>query len=507
MALQKAVASSVKTPGVYLSINMLGGSANPGTAARRALLMAPKGSAGNITANTEVRRCNGASDVSIALGAGTPGHLAAKRFFLKNPLGSLDVVAPTASAGAAATATQTFTGPATENSTIRFRIHGRTIEVSWLSGESAATFVARAVAAINQLSDDLFVIASDAGSGSILYTAKVNGPWGNDVRLYAAIYTGGGGIAVSVNPTNATGGTTEPSFATAFATVSATQYRRIICCLSNADATDTTSSSNAERLANHIAQYLTGRGAKLQVGVVGHTGSTANAKAGAIDRNSTSIEYVLGRSWDDLPGELAGDEAGDALAGLSLRANYNRIGNPTTLYGPRDIVTNKLSDAETEDLLSNGVTPLDVDALTGARFLVEPITTHSVSTGAPDYRAYHLSDIDAMYEVVDGLRVALPQEFPNASVTQDLAAGGDPLPAGVVERRDVEAFTVSYLRGWARQGVLASNRLDAAIAGTDPGGALAVEIDDIDEAQVNIFLPLAIIKPLAKFGVAANKVA
>jgi phage tail sheath gpL-like len=507
MALQKAVASSAKTPGVYLSLNLLGGAANTGTAARRALLMAPKGSAGNITANTEVRRCFGPTDVGIALGTGTIGHLAAKRFFLKYPNGSLDVVAPTASAGAAATATQTFTGPATENTTIRFRVHGRTIEVTWLSGESAATFVARAVTAINQLTDDLFMTASDAGSGSILYTAKVAGPWGNDVRLNASIYAGGAGVVITANPAGASGGTTEPSFATAFTTVSASKYRRIIVCLSNADATDTSSSSNAERLALHIAQYIQGRGARLQFGVVGHTGTTSNAKAGAIDRNSASIEYVLGRGWDDLPGELAGDEAGDALAGLEQRANYNRIGNPNTLYGPRDVVANKLSDAEIEDLLANGVTPLDVDSLTGARYLVEPITTHSLFLGNPDYRAYHVSDIDAVYEIADGLQIALPQEFPNASITPDQAAGADPLPANVVELRDVRNFITSYLRGWARQGVVQSNRLEAAIAGTDPGGSLGIEIDDTDGSQVNVFLPLAIIKPLAKFGIVVSKVA
>lgn len=507
MALQKAVASSTKTPGVFISINMLGAAANPGTAPLRTLLMAPKSSAGNIAANTEVRRCFGPNDVATALGAGTIGHLASKRFFQKFPLGSLDVVAPTASAGAAATATQTFTGPATENTTIRFRVHGRTVEVAWLSGESAATFVARAVTTINQQSDDLFVTASDAGSGSILYTAKVNGPWGNDVRLYAAIYSGGGGVAVSVNPANATGGTTEPSFATALTLVSVSEYARIIACLSNADATDATSSSNGERLGNHLATYGAGRGAKLQVGVIGHTGTTSNAKAGAIDRNSTVMQYVLGRAWDDLPGELAGEQAGGALAAVSIRANFNRIGELSNLYGPRDVVTNKLSDAETEDLLSNGVSPLDVDALTGARYLVEPITTHSLNGSNPDYRAYHLSDTDSMFSVVRGLRAALPEEFPNASISPDLPAGADPLPAGVVELRDVRGFVVSFLRGQARGGVVDSVRLDAAIDGTDPEATLGVEIDDTDGSQVNLFLPLAIIKPLAKFSLVASKVA
>jgi phage tail sheath gpL-like len=499
----KAVASNVKTPGFYLTINLLGPAQNPGLAALRALIMAPKSSAGNITANTEVRQCYGPDDVATALGAGTPGHLASKRFFQRYPLGSLDVIAPTASAGAAATGTQTFTGPATENSTIRFRIHGRQIDVAWLNGEAATTFVTRAVATINQQAADLFVTASDATGGSILFTAKVAGPWGNDVRLWAGIIEGGGGIAVTVNPANCTGGTTEPTFATALTTVSTREYRRIIPCISNADAADTSSSSNAERLANHINTFETGSAALLQVGVVGVTGTTSNAKAGAIDRNNEAMQYVLGRSWDDLPCELAAAEAGDALRWASVRANYNRIGNTHELYGPRDVVTNKLSATEIEDLLSNGVTPLDIDSLTGVPYLVAPITTHSTSGGAPDYRAYHLSDTDAMYSVFGDLRTAVPQEFKNSSISPDLPAGGDPLPEGVVERRDVEAFIVSRLRGQVRAGVVQGPALDQSVQ----AGELQVTIDELDESQVNIFVPTKIIKPLAKFGMYASKAA
>lgn len=499
----KAVASNVKTPGFYLTINLLGPAQNPGLATLRALIMAPKSSAGNITANTEVRQCFGPDDVATALGAGTPGHLASKRFFQRYPLGSLDVIAPTASAGAVATGTQTFTGPATENSTIRFRIHGRQIDVAWLNGEAATTFVTRAVATINQQAADLFVTASDATGGSILFTAKVAGPWGNDVRLWAGIIEGGGGIAVTVNPTNASGGTTEPSFATALTTVSTREYRRIIPCISNADAADTSSSSNAERLGNHINTFETGAAALLQVGVVGVTGSTSNAKAGAIDRNNEAMQYVLGRSWDDLPCELAAAEAGDALRWATVRANYNRIGNTHELYGPRDVVANKLSATEIEDLLNNGVTPLDIDSLTGVPFLVAPITTHSTSSGAPDYRAFHLSDTDAMYSVFGDLRTAVPTQFKNSSISPDLPAGADPLPANVVERRDVEAFIISRLRGQARGGVLQGAALDQSVQ----AGELQVTIDELDESQVNIFVPTKIIKPLAKFGMYASKAA
>ena len=501
MPVTKAVASSVKTPGFYINVNLLGPASNPGTAILRALIMAVRSSAGNIAVGTEVRQVFGATDAATALGAGTQGHLAAKRFFRRHPKGALDIVAPAESAGAAATGTQTFTGPATENSNFRFRIAGRLIDVAWLSGEAPTAFVARAVPTLNQYGDDLPAVASDAGSGSILWTAKTKGPWGNDVRLYVAATSGGAGTAVSANPSTLTGGTTEPNFTTALDLVKTTEYARIIPCISNADAADTTSASNGERLGNHINAYETGNKARLQVGVVGLNGSTTQAKAGAIDRNNEAVQYVLGRNWDDLPCELAGEVAGATLEAISDRANASLIGEELDLYGPRDIVNQKLTDAETEDLLNNGVTPLDVDPLTGSLFIVEPITTHSVFNGAPDFRAYHLSDTDAMYDVVRDLRTAVPQEFKGASITPDLDGATEPLPRGVVELRDVKGFVISRVRAKARAGVVNSVALEAAIEASE----LTVDIDDGDPSQVNIFLPLTIIKPLAKFGLTASK--
>lgn len=501
MTLPKAVASSVKTPGLYLTVNMLGAVANPGTAALRALLIAPKSSAGDITANSEVRQCFGADDVATALGPGTPGHLASKRFFERFGTGRLDVIAPTASGGGAATETQTYSGTATENSTIRIRIHGRTIDVPWLSGEAATAFVTRAVAYVNQQSNDLFVTASDGGTGSLVLTAKVAGPWGNDVLISAAVHEGGGGITISANPSALASGTTEPDWTTALGLVTTTEYAAIIGCTSNADAS-ATSSANSERLTDHINDNESGGNALLQVGFIGHTGTIANVKAGAIDRNNEACEYVFGQTFADLPCELAAAEAGDALRFASLRPNFNRIANVHNLYGPYDRVAEKLTAAEVEDLLENGVTPLDIAQGTGQIFVVRPITTHSLDGSTPDFRAFDMSDTFGMYAVARDMRTALPQQFPNASISEDLPPGADPLPPGVVERRDVQEFVISRLTFWTRQGVVNKAALDASIE----DNSLIVEIDASDETQVNLFLPLKILKPLAKFGVLASKI-
>lgn len=502
MSIPLAVAPSVKTPGLYLSVDLLGAPANPGAATLRALLIAPKGSAGNIVNDTEIRTVFGPDDVLASHGPGTQGHLAAKALFAHYGLASLDVVSPVPSAGVAATATQTFTGPATQNSVIRFRQAGRIIEVPWNSGESAATFVTRAVATIQAQTADLPANAA-ANTGSIDYTAKTAGVWGNDIQLNASIVEGGGGIAITANPAALTGGTLEPNFANVLSLVQTREYRRIVGCCSNADATLNTSSSNAARIAAHIDALESGYQAKLQVGTVGHTGTIANSQGGAIGRNNEAFEYVFCQTSEDLPCEVGAAYAGDVLRWVTLRANYNRIGNVLKLKGPRDQVGEKLTPGEIESLLSNGVTPIDIEPLTGELFVVRPITTHSLSGSAPDYRAFDMSDTDGMYTVAQDLRTALPIEFAHSSITEDLPEGENRLPAGVVERKDVEAFVQSRLGLWVNLGVLDGNQLDASIE----AGELIVEINGSDKTQVDIFLPLAIVKPLAKLGVVASKVA
>ena len=51
MSLPLAVAPSTKTPGFYLTVNLLAGTANPGTARLRALLIAPPSAAGSAVVN------------------------------------------------------------------------------------------------------------------------------------------------------------------------------------------------------------------------------------------------------------------------------------------------------------------------------------------------------------------------------------------------------------------------------------------------------------------------
>lgn len=503
MSLPKAVTSSTKTPGFYLRINLLAGAANPGTAALVGLLIGQKNAAdGNITAQTEVRQCFGPDDVKTALGEGSPGHLAAIQMFRAFGKLKLYVVAPTASAGATATGTLTLSGTPTTRCDFVIDIAGRQIGTfSWSVGESVAAARGRLVSFINQMRP-LPVIASAGGTGEVTLTAKSAGPWGNDITYGWKLLAGSGGAIASAAAT-LTGGTTEFNITTVLDLVKTKEYAAIGLATSNADATDNTTSSNAERLMTHIETYKEGLGALLQYGFVGHTGTITNVKAGAIGRNAVDMTYAFMQNAQSLPAELMGWELGDAMNWYSQRANYNRIGNRAPgIYGSKDEPADRLTFNESEDLLSNGVTPYDFAPNSTEIALVAPITTHSLdSASAPDYRAYYQSDTWGQNEIARYFRTALPQEFPNCSITEDLPPGDDELPPGVVERKDVYNFVLSGMRSFGRRGIADKVDLEASIA----DGSLAVEIDEDDTSQVNIFVPDKIVKPLAKFSAVFHK--
>lgn len=513
MVASKAVASSVKTPGLWLTVDLLGAAGAAGAIALRALLMAPIDTDGTLAANTETRHLGGAPDAATAFGRGGQGHLAARALFKNYPLADVTAIGAAPSGGVAATGTWTATGPATGDTAWILDCAGREVEVPWASGESADTFKTRAISYFNLLAnaqdgDSLPAIASTGGVGIITGTANYAGTWGNDITYGARLAPGqtakGTAITIAGGGTNGNfaNGTVEPDFSTALATVATTEYDLIVPCLSNAVVKAAT--GDAEDVETHLETYQAGLDALLQFAILGFTGSQADAKTGAASRNSEVMEYIHFLNAQSLPCEVAGAEAGDQLKWHGLRANYNRIGNALAgLRGPKDTVGDKPTAAELEDLLRNGVAAMSLRR-DGTPYVVRPITTHfQDANGAPDFRAYDVSDVRGMYYVAKDLRTAIPQEFTNASISADLPDGSDPLPPGVVEIRDVKGFVVSRLLQHARAGIVDRTRLLEAIS----SGELVVEIDDSDPTQVNIFLPTKIIPPLAKIGVVVSRAA
>lgn len=498
-----AVSPSTRSPGLFLKVDLLAGVPSPGAAALRCLLVAEKAASGTITSDTElVQAIGGPDDAATLLGAGSPGHLAAKALFAEYGLALVDVISPTAGA-TAATQTVTFAaGPPTVSWTVEVVIAGRSAEFQWLAGETDTEAAAKCADAINALALDLPVTAS-AALGVVTLTAKVTGDWGNDITI-TATQTGGATGTVTAGGAKFTGGATAADPTTALSNVEGSEYAYILLHTSNTEAADGSATSAPGILKAHIDGLDEGRNAKLQQGIYGVTSTPADAKSGTANVNFGPMQCIAANDLRSLPIELAAAEVGARMREESLDAATNRIEVPyrARLYPPADLNADALTEAEVEDLLQSGVTPVTYDT-TGAPRPARPITTYFKDSGGnADDRLLDTSRVTGTFAVARDLRVAIPAEFPQAKLSPDLEPGEEELPAGVVEERDVRSFVISRLRFFANTGVIRRDRLDEAIE----NGSLVVRVNPSDSSQCDIVIPVVIVPPLAKFSLVVQHV-
>lgn len=504
-----AVSPSVRTPGLALVVNLLAGVVSPGTAALRACILSPKGTvSGTITPGSQlIEGVGGEGNAATYLGAGTPGHLAAKALYAEYPLAQVDLAAPAEAAGNAATATIAFdsTAPITSARTVDLEIAGRIVEIVWQVGETGGQAGDKLVSEIGKLSSDLPVTAANVilgAVGTVTLTFKTKGTIGNDCQLYATVKDGAGGT-VTLGAAAMAGGTTEPVFTTVLSLIAGKEYDLILLVAGNADAVAASATSGPGRLKTHITTYGTGFSARLQQAVVGVTGTLSAAKAGSAQHDFDKMQYVHCQAGRSLPCEWAGAEVGARLREEQNDPNVNRMRSPylATLYGARDLVNDALTDAEVEDALQSGLSPIGYDS-TNAVLMIRPITTYfKDGSSNPDDRVLDVGRPTGLFRVAKDLRVSLPQQFPKAKLIADLVAGDDDPPDGVIEERDVKAFVLSRLHFWVKKGVVRQDRLDAATA----DGSLIVRVNPSDAGQCDLVIPLSIVPALAKFSLVVNQ--
>lgn len=500
-----AISPSQRSPGLGIVVNFTAGAQSPGNAPLNALLIAPAGAQGTIAPDTQlVTTASGPGQVGTLLQQGTPGHLAAVALFAECPNAQVDVVAPAASAGNTAAGTITFSGTPASPYAVTVTLCGRQVQFSWNVGESAVTAATKCVAALAAI-DVQSPVAPSNGAGvsaTCTLTAKIPGNWGNDIT-YSCVAVGGAGGSVTPNSSNLSslsGGTLEPSLTNVLALLSK-EYTYILFCTSNADAGSASSNSNVQALQNQVAAQQSGTSARLQQVVLGVTGTLSAAMVGTAKHDFGEMEYIFCQYGQSLPAEWGGAECGARLREVAKYAAINRINMNyvATLYGPQNMATQQLSAAQEETALFGGISPVLFDAIGNPR-PARPATTYFADqNGNPDPRILDTSIVDGIYTVARDLRTALPEQFANKSITENLPDGADSLPANVVEIRDVKAFIVTRCLFWARTaGVLQYNALLVAIGTPQSPGSLIVQIDPTDPSQVDIVLPLSTVPPFAK---------
>ncbi len=294
--------------------------------------------------------------------------------------------------------------------------------------------------------------------------------------------------------------------ATAITTISGTEYNFILPAANgNADASNASATSSIGKLKTATDALDEGFAAKLQLIVVGHTGSTSSAKTGTAQHNYGPMEYVLMRSGLSLPCELMAAEAGRRARMEAIDPAVNAINTTykATLYPPADLVAGALTPVQVEDLLQSGVTPITYTS-TGTPRVSRPISTYFKNdAGNADGRLLDVSRTAGTYAYARDIAQFLQDEFKGAKLGPDLTAEDDPPPAGVVEPRDIKAAIATRTRNfWIPQGVIQGPAFEQALA----DGTLIVRVNPSNESQADIVIPEKILPPLAKLSTVVQHV-
>jgi phage tail sheath gpL-like len=503
LGLQLAIDPTTRRPGVGVLINLrTGPSSAAGGEIRYLLLGQKRTTGGTATVETLYEDMADADAVGTLAGVGSQAHLAAQRLFEEHPTASVDLVVLTESGGNAAAGTVTLDDATavSVDQTLVVTICGREVEIVWAAGETDIVAATRLVAKIGAMTKELPVTAANGGGtlAVVTLTAKSKGPWGNDVKISYTL-TGGTGGAVTLSGAALSGGTTEPSVATALGLVAQREYRLIVPCLSNADLANASTTSNMGRIKTHITGKNTGIGALLQTAHSACTDSTTNAKAMSNQHDTEYFSHHLVRGALSLPCEWGAAIAGIYGREIGSDPNHNFIGVEfkAELYGSPTIDSDALTAAEIEDLLTSGVSYVGY-TLGGGRTprLERPITTYfEDSDGNPDDRILDVGKVFGAIAVGSDLRVFAQRTFAGKKLLPSLPSGNTPIPPNIVEEKDAQGLIVGRIRSqWVASGVVNGTRLDEVLA----DGSLIVRVNPIDETQLDVFLPLRIVPPLVK---------
>ena len=496
MTLPLAAPPTSPTPGFWLTVDLTPKSVAAGSQPIRVAILGQKSSTGEIVANRK-REVLSEQDVERSHGIGNPVTLAYRSLRRRWPNARVDVLSPTPSEGQAASGAFQVSGTPTVGYTGRYKIHGVVIDVPWNVGETATDFHARSVTYIGRYTRRLAVTASHASTPSrVLLTSKVTGPIGNDVEVSFELLDGAGGtIAASVDALS--GGSTEPDFTETLAAINGEEYDIIGLCLSNADVESTT--GNVARLETHIDGLDSGPEAKLQQGLVVHTGLRTATAVSAVARNTQTLEILNAQNASSLPSEILGEELGDRAMQIQLKISANRIGTQYTnlIVGSQDPLGDTPDTAESDAALLSGVSLVGYNAYGECR-LIRAVTTYSQTPEGAQVLPTDCNEIDAVYQYAKDLRAYLPTLYAGVKVARDSEGEEGDLPEGVVEEKDIRSSIIARTVGfWIPKGILQGAHFLEKVA----NGEVIVRVNDTDETQVDIFIPVKPTKNLAKLGV------
>ena len=387
--------ASIRKPGKYFEFNTSTAVRTLPGNLQKTLIVGQKTVAGTVLANTLI---DVFSDVDAAtyFGRGSIAHLMARSALQANNYLALTMIALDDAGGSiAAAGTVTLAGNASGGGSLGLNVGDQSVVIA-VSSADTPTIIAAALVAQIAKQPDLPVTAS-AVAGVVTLTAKNKGTLGNAIKFSATTTAAGVSAAVVAM----TGGATDPTIATALATVFAAGHNVIITAWN-----DTVNLTALRTHLDNVSGPLEQRGA---IGIYAHTGTLAQATTLAASINSGRISgFLLPNGY-----EQSYEVAAAYGAVIASEEDPARPLNTLPLTGIMAIpLINRLGRVEQENCLYNGVSPSEVGPGEKVQ-IVRAITTYMLDPqGVPDISMLDLTTIRTLDYVRKACRERISLRFP-----------------------------------------------------------------------------------------------
>lgn len=399
------IPASIRKPGKYFEFNTkLAVRTLPGNL-QKVLIVGQRLTAGTIAANTLVDIFS-AADANTYFGRGSIAALMVAAAVAANPYLSLQAIAmDDAGASVAATGTITITGTATGAGVLTAQIGDMLVQIAVASADAQNTIAANLKAQFDKQPD--LPVTATVATNVVTLTAKNKGTVGNGIKVTPSVTTG---IGLTVANVAMASGATDPTLATALATVFAAGHNIIITPWNDA--------TNLTALRTHLDNAggpLEQRGA---VGVYAHVGTVSQATTLAASINGGRLTCALLPSCYENVFELAA-AYGAVIASEEDPARPLNTLALTGISAPPQ--TSWLDRVSVENCLWNGVTPLTIGP--GNKVQIErAITTYTLDPqGIPDISLLDLTTIRTLDYVRKAVRERIALRFPREKLSERTA--------------------------------------------------------------------------------------
>lgn len=345
MILIDGVSPTTRKPGAYLAIETTGARTGLPAVADKVLVIGHRLTGGLSSSGVPVQVYSEA-DARAQAGAGTPAALAVKALLEQNPYVAeiWMCLVNEAGGGAAATGSALVALSSLTAGTLYLKI-GRHVLTIGLAGDEADTDVAQAIVdAITAASWLPFSAARSTATANL--TCKTKGLAGND-WLFAYEYSGSG---LTLTLTQPTGGATDGAIATLLTAVYAEQFDIIVSELNEP--------ASADAIITHLDALMGPMEQRPGLGLCGYKGSLAQATTFSAARNSGIFGVPYMRMTRTHPIEVAAAVAGAFVSEPDRARPLNGLVLKPVV--PPDSIADRLSRAEIESALANGLMPLEV---------------------------------------------------------------------------------------------------------------------------------------------------